>query len=153
MDKRRINVRAIVWRDGKILGVKHKDDNGSESEYWAVPGGGLDPLESLHDGVRREMMEETGVEASIGKLLFIQQFRSRRAGFDEELELFFHVEDSPEFDAVDLASTSHGAAEIARIEFVDPKTVNILPKILSTLDLSTLIAQDASVDVVDNLSE
>ena len=45
MEKRRVNVRGIIWRDGKLLAVKHKNNDGSEADYWAVPGGGLDPHE------------------------------------------------------------------------------------------------------------
>ena len=53
--KRRVNVRGIIWREGKILAVKHKDPDGTESSYWAVPGGGLDLLEWVEDGVQREI--------------------------------------------------------------------------------------------------
>ena len=48
---RRVNVRAIIWKDGKLLAVKHKTSPGEESPYWAVPGGGLDPMESIEDGL------------------------------------------------------------------------------------------------------
>lgn len=151
MDKRRINVRAIVWRDGNILAVKHKDGDGSESPYWAVPGGGLDPLEDLRSGVRRELMEETGIKVSVGKLLFMQQFHSHRDGFDEELEFFFQVEDSPKFSSVDLESTTHGAAEIARIGFVNPREVTIKPELLSTIDLGALITNGTSIEIANEL--
>lgn len=33
MEKRRVNVRAIIWRDGKILAAKHKDEDGVVSDY------------------------------------------------------------------------------------------------------------------------
>ena len=45
---RRINVRAIIYKDGKLLAVKHKHGD-NISHYYAVPGGGLDPQESLID--------------------------------------------------------------------------------------------------------
>jgi len=151
MDKRRINVRAIVWRDGKILAVKHKESDGKESEYWAVPGGGLDPLEELRSGVVREVFEETGVNAKVGRLMFMQQFHSKREGFDEELEFFFQVEDSPAFDSVDLAATSHGIDEISRIEFVDPKQVNIKPERLSELDIEAIITHDCPIEISNEL--
>lgn len=132
---RRINVRAVVVRGNKILAVKHKALDGTESPYWALPGGGLDPMESLHDGVKREVFEELGVQAEVGKMLFAQQFQSQRSDMDEELEFHFLVKDSPAFDALDLASTSHGLEELARVEFVDPKKVLIMPLFLSELDI------------------
>ena len=65
---RRINVRAIIYKDGKLLAVKHKHGD-NISHYYAVPGGGLDPQESLIDGLARELHEETGIDAVIGNLL------------------------------------------------------------------------------------
>ncbi|MGB4768588.1 MAG: NUDIX hydrolase [Candidatus Saccharimonas sp.] len=152
MDKRRVNVRAIVWRDGKVLAVKHREGDG-EAQFWCIPGGGLDPHESLVDGVAREMLEETGVEVNVGKLLFIQQFESRRSGFDEELELFFHVEDTTAFDMIDLATTSHGTEEIAEIAFVDQREVKILPTFLSTIDIESYIETNKSVYLNDSFNE
>ena len=75
---RRINVRAIIYREGKILAVKHRHGD-QATPYYAVPGGGLDPHESLTECLIRELREETGVTAKAGKLLFIQQFPSSRA--------------------------------------------------------------------------
>lgn len=133
MERRRINTRAIVWRNGKILAVKHKnsDYENGETPYWALPGGGLDPLETLQDGVKREVMEELGVTADVGNLLFIQQFKSKREEFDEELEFFFHVHDSTDFDSIDLSKTTHGLEELSRVEFIDPKLHPIKPTFLA----------------------
>lgn len=136
MEKRRINVRALVIRGDTILAVKHKNDDGSESEYWALPGGGLDSLETLQEGVEREVYEELGVTAAAtSTVAFIQQFMSKRKGFDEELEFHMLVEDSPMFDVIDLENTSHGAAELSRASFVNPKEVPIKPEFLSNVDI------------------
>jgi ADP-ribose pyrophosphatase YjhB (NUDIX family) len=131
MDKRRVNVRSIIYKNGKILAVKHRNSEG-EANYWCVPGGGLDPLESLLDGVKREIMEETGIEARVGKLLFIQQFVSSRHGREEELEFFFNIENVDDFETIDLSKTSHGLEEIAQIAFIDPKVERVLPSFLRT---------------------
>ena len=151
MEKRRINVRAIVWRDGKLLGVRHKDDDGTPNEYWAVPGGGLDPLESLRDGVKREVFEELGVRAEVGSLLATQQFHSKRTDFDEELEFFFAVNDSADFDTIDLSKTSHGLEELSEVAFIDPKAVAIKPELLATLDIAAVIAGTERVEVKNYL--
>lgn len=151
MSRRRINVRGIVWRNGKLLAVKHKNSDGSESEYWAVPGGGLDPMETLEDGVKRELLEEVGIEVTVGRVLMVQQFPSKRADYDEELEFMFLVEDSPLFDAIDLEKTTHGMEELARVEFVDPKMVPILPRFLSELDITHQITVEPSVHVSSEL--
>ncbi len=143
MEKRRINVRAVVVRGDTILAVKHKNDDGSETDYWALPGGGLDPLETLHEGAKREVFEELGVHADVtDKVLFIQQFMSGRKEFDEELEFHILVKDSPLFDSIDLTQTSHGASELVRVAFVDPKKVPVKPDFLAEVDIRAYATGD-----------
>lgn len=144
MSKQRVNVRAIIWLDGKLLLVKHKRDNNEVSPYYATPGGGLDPFESLQDGVVREVREEMGIEAKVGRLLFIQQFRSKRAGFEEELEFFFHIENPEDFVNIDLESTTHGKHELALCEFVDLSTTDlVLPRFIQAVDIDKHIKTNA----------
>ncbi len=152
--KRRINVRAIIWKDGKLLAVKHKSRHGNGvAAYYAVPGGGLDPMESLTDCLKRELMEETGIEAVPGKLLFMQQFCSDRQGYDEELEFFFAVENPEDFVNIDLTKTTHGDIELAVCEYVDPSQVIIYPTLLQTIDIRRYIETSMPTLVVDNFNE
>ncbi len=151
--KQRVNVRAIIYRDGKLLVVQHKMADGSASEYYAAPGGGLDPHESLTDGVKREVMEETGIRAEIGKLLFVQQFYSRREGYTEELEFFFEVTNTDDFLNIDISATTHGKDELALCEFVDPSTIPIYPTLLQTVDLRSYIESPRPTVVLDNFNE
>ncbi len=149
---RRINVRAIICKDGKLLAVKHK--HGEDiSHYYAVPGGGLNPQESLVDGLARELREETGVDAVIGNLLFIQQFPSARAGYTEELEFFFAVKNPDNFTGINLENTSHGADELAVCEFVDPASVTLYPEFLQSIDIVGYANNDRPTLVIDNLHE
>lgn len=151
--KRRINVRTIIYRDDKLLAVRHKTSGGEAADYYAVPGGGLDPHESLTAGAAREIMEETGIAAKIGKLLFIQQFVSERKGYDEELEFFFAVDNPEDFTDIDLSKTTHGADEIAVIEYVDPLAVALLPRFLRSVDIGEAIANDHPTEIFDNFNE
>lgn len=93
---RRINIRGVIINDKgelfcQLLTARRRDGR----DFWCTPGGGLEPGESLLDGLRREMLEETGVTPEIGKLLFVQQFTepgeptSDRPS--EQLEFFFHI--------------------------------------------------------------
>jgi len=52
-------VSALVARDGKILLI-HRFKNGSE--YWVVPGGGVEDRESLEESLKREVVEETSLD-------------------------------------------------------------------------------------------
>ncbi len=154
MDKRRIGVRAIIYKDGQILAVKHKSrKDGQPKDFWAIPGGGLDPGESLEDGLRREVMEELGVEVVPGRLLFIQQFTSTREDRDEELEFFFLVENSDDFAQVDFTASSHGLDELALCEFIDPTKERVLPSFISTIDLGGYVETIQPVLVTNQFGE
>ena len=142
---RRVATRGIIYRDGKILVTKHKNDDGSETEHWATFGGGLDPQESLQDGLYREMIEETGIAPRIGKLLFIQQYAEKEDATKEHLEFFFLVENAEDYETIDLAATTHGALELVRSEFRDPKTSFILPAFLSEVDMKDYVENDRPV--------
>lgn len=151
MDTRRIGVRAIVFKDNKVLAVRHRKKDGTEADFWAIPGGGLDPGEGIVDGVKREMIEETGIEPAVGKLLFIQQYPSTRSDCDEELEFFFHVTNADDYTAVDLGITTHGMDEIARIEFIDPTTEPVLPKFIREIDTGSYATTAQPVYIADYL--
>lgn len=114
---RRIAVRGVIVKNGKIFAQCLRKEN-SVNDYWSTPGGGLDDYESLENGLRREMLEETGVEPVIGKLLAIQQYQDNEK---EYLEFFYHIENAEDYETINLASTTHGVAEVSECRFVDPK--------------------------------
>lgn len=150
MDKRRIGVRAIIFHNGKLLANKFRTESG-ESKHWAAPGGGLDAHESLEEGLKREILEETGVIPKIGRLLFLQQFRSTRAHRDEELEFFFHITNPEDFMNIRLENTTHGAAELARCEFITPSVELLLPVFLQTIDIPSYIKNTKPVFLFSDL--
>jgi ADP-ribose pyrophosphatase YjhB (NUDIX family) len=142
---RRITTRGIIYKNGKIFAQKLKRGEGT-TDYWCTPGGGLDPSESLHAGLVREMIEETGIAPEIGKLLYVQQYREENGR--EYLEFFYHVTNVDDYETIDLASTTHGEIEVAEYGFIDPAKENILPKFLQTAD----IAKDIEAGQVQEFS-
>ena len=134
---RRVNVRGIIYKDGKLFCQKLKNSHTlHSSEFWSTPGGGLDFGESLREGLVREMVEETGVTPEIGNLLFIQQFMD---GEREQLEFFYHITNADDYEVLDLESTSHGTIEVEEYGFIDPKTHNIKPTFLCERDIAAVI--------------
>lgn len=66
----RIRVAALIRSEGRILMVKQEKDG---SAYWLLPGGNLEEGESLQEGLRREVREETGIETAPGELLAVAE--------------------------------------------------------------------------------
>src|SRR6185436_11811839 len=53
----RPGVSAVILRPGGVL-LQRRSDNG----LWGLPGGGVEPGESVREAVAREVREETGLE-------------------------------------------------------------------------------------------
>ena len=68
-------------------------------------------------------------------------------GDREQLEFFFHVTNADDYETLDLASTSHGDIEVAECAFVDPKTTDIKPDFLTTIDIDAAIASSNSTRI------
>ena len=64
-----VGIGALIFRRGKILLV----ERGKEplKGYWSLPGGALETGERLKDGLRREVMEETGLIVEPGEVFEI----------------------------------------------------------------------------------
>ena len=63
----RLSVSALVWRDAvreAFLLMKSSDN-----AHWGLPGGYVEPGESVTQAAAREVAEETGIEAEIGRLV------------------------------------------------------------------------------------
>jgi 8-oxo-dGTP diphosphatase len=58
----------MIWRDGEVLLVRH--EKGGRS-YWLVPGGGVDPGETMVDAGARELREETGYDVEVNRLVLV----------------------------------------------------------------------------------
>ncbi len=63
------SVGAVMIDDGRIL-VVHRG-RGPYAGVWAVPGGRQRRGETMHEAVRREVREETGLIVEVGDPLWI----------------------------------------------------------------------------------
>jgi len=63
----RLSVSAVVWRDAErdALLLMQRSDNA----HWGLPGGYVEPGESVSAAAVREVFEETGVRVEIGRLV------------------------------------------------------------------------------------
>jgi 8-oxo-dGTP diphosphatase len=62
-------VTGVVIREGKLLLI-HRLREGNE--YWVFPGGGVEEGEDLETALKREMMEETGLNLVSYQRMFDQ---------------------------------------------------------------------------------
>lgn len=64
----------------------------SDTNFWFMPGGRAEMLESAHTTIHREMLEELGVEVHIERLLWlVENFFVYRGRAGHELALYFLI--------------------------------------------------------------
>jgi ADP-ribose pyrophosphatase YjhB (NUDIX family) len=63
----KVDVRGVVFRDGKVLLVRGLDDR-----QWTLPGGWAEVGERPSEAVEKEMREESGYSVRAVKLLAVQ---------------------------------------------------------------------------------
>ncbi len=63
-----IGVGAVIVDDGRILLVQR--GNPPAQGLWAVPGGRVEPEETIREAVAREAEEETGLHVDVGDLVW-----------------------------------------------------------------------------------
>ena len=100
-------VAGVIRRDGLLLITQRLADD-TLGGYWEFPGGKVDPGEVPVDALRRELLEELGVETEIGAEIH----RIVHAYPDRDVRLYF-------FDATITAG------ELQKLEVADFRWVRV----------------------------
>jgi 8-oxo-dGTP diphosphatase len=111
---------AALIRDerGRILLV-HRTY--SRDEPWALPGGWLEGGdEAIERGLERELLEETGLRVSVGRILAIE-----RTGF--AIVLLMQTE------LLDSTAMFRASAEVSAVDWVEPTAVGQLSRLNARL--------------------
>lgn len=77
----RLAVRAAILRDDRLLVVNAYP--GQQSALWALPGGGVEPGQSLPENLLREVREETGLAIAVGAVILVNEFHDPASGFHQ----------------------------------------------------------------------
>lgn len=68
----RIRAAGLLVEGSRVLMLKVEDDTG---QYWILPGGGLEEGDnSTKEAVKREFLEEAGLEVQVGELMCVREF-------------------------------------------------------------------------------
>jgi ADP-ribose pyrophosphatase YjhB (NUDIX family) len=86
----RVGAKAVIVKKDKVLLIKYKNGSGV---HYNFPGGGIERGESIEDGLAREVLEETGAQVDVKKLLLVGEYEpgqhKRKYGRTHKLTLYF----------------------------------------------------------------
>lgn len=68
-DRVTVAVGAVIVEDGRLLLVERARP--PSAGRWAVPGGQVEPGETLSEAVQREVREETGLRVEVGDIAWV----------------------------------------------------------------------------------
>jgi 8-oxo-dGTP pyrophosphatase MutT (NUDIX family) len=132
----RVAARAVVLDpDDRILLVLFRSPD-SGDEWWATPGGALDPGETHEDALRRELLEEAGISADIGSCIWLREHVFTWAGrYIRQVERFYIVRvESPEVSPqADLAAESVHALRWWTLDELERTPDELAPRRLAPL--------------------
>lgn len=126
--KKRTRAAAIIFIDKNLITVyREKVVDGNLKKYYVIPGGSVEDGESIIDAVKREILEEVGIEISLTDKYFCFE--------KEEVEEYFYVANyvsgiigsgtGPEFTNRDIEK--YGTYEIRLVPKNEVANINLLP--------------------------
>ncbi|USN87597.1 MAG: NUDIX domain-containing protein [Candidatus Nomurabacteria bacterium] len=117
-----VRCRAVILHEGKLLVVRHVHD----TSYVCLPGGHLEFGEDVISCLKREIVEELGIEPEVGQLLYVNTFTV--GDIKQPVEFFFAVKNSADYLKIGENERTH-AHELEDFEWIAPTDgVRLLPE-------------------------
>lgn len=70
----RVGVYCAIYQDGALLLTHLRATHYGKDYGWSLPGGGLEPHETVEQCAIREVLEETGLTVTLGPVLGVNTF-------------------------------------------------------------------------------
>jgi len=84
----RMRVCGVCIENDAVLVVNHHSLNG-DVNFWSPPGGGMEFGFSAEENLKREIVEETGLEVEVAGFMLVHEFLAPPL---HAIELFFEVQ-------------------------------------------------------------
>lgn len=121
----RLRVCGICVFDDRILLVGHRLPGHNET-FWSPPGGGIQFGETSRSALKREFLEETGLQIKVGQILFLNEFIEPPL---HAIELFFRIDS---FEGTLMAGNdpefSEASQIIQQVRFMSMTEIQKIPQ-------------------------
>lgn len=124
--RQRTIVCPVIQNDGEFLLCKMAADRGVFPGQWALPGGGMEPGETMEAALRREIMEELGDKLLITDIkpwAFLDDTRTKTYpdGSSEDIYMIYLI-----FDCLSANRDITFNEEFQEIIWVKPEMIKSL---------------------------
>ena len=109
-----IRCRSIIIKDGCLLVTQGQNKS---HDYYALPGGKLEFGETPHECIVRELLEELGVVAKVGNLLYVSTFTETQIA-KQHVEFLFRIDNPQDFSDTISPEATH-AYELSNVEWLN----------------------------------
>ncbi|MDE0210390.1 MAG: NUDIX domain-containing protein [Boseongicola sp.] len=114
--KRRHAVRAVVLSEADhtvlLLRMQHPD---RPSDFWLLPGGGVQPHETSIEALRRELWEETGLALTSKPTLLWRRAHQFERGINEDAQVIEQHEEIYLVSARQFEPSAHNNPEPSQV--------------------------------------
>lgn len=132
-----IGVGAVVISGNKALLVRLAQGEGTGE--WAIPGGFVEPQETIEQAIHRELLEETGVKAELKGLIAARS----RVRSNENSAYFVFLMHSPNEEA------HADVLEVAEASYFTLAQIENLPHVRALSRLLTIRALEGNVKLLE----
>ena len=132
----RNSAKAIIMREGYLLLVRYRDDNG---DWYILPGGGQRHGESLAAALQRECHEEIGAAVQMGELSLVREYIGGNHEFAEtdadmhQVDFMFECGIDPLYTPADGTAPDTGQTGVEWVPISDLENRRLYPQALSSV--------------------